>query len=112
MTLLDVDRISSMLAMREGRWEEMRQTLDRSLTTCLRAPYPYTEAKVCYLFGQLHTATARPEDARQQYRSALAICDRLRECRYRSHSERALEHLPQSATPARPKRTRVRARPA
>jgi tetratricopeptide (TPR) repeat protein len=110
MAQVEVARVEAMLALRESRWEGARQALDASLSISLRAPYPYAEAKARYLYGQLYTATNRRDDARQQYLSALAICERLGEYRYRPRIERALSLLPQSGIPARPKRTRARTR--
>jgi transcriptional regulator with XRE-family HTH domain/tetratricopeptide (TPR) repeat protein len=110
MALVEVARVEAILALRESRWDDARRALDASLSISLRAPYPYAEAKARYLYGQLYAATNRRDDARQQYLSALAICERLGECHYHPHIERALSLLPQSGVPARPKRTRTRAR--
>jgi transcriptional regulator with XRE-family HTH domain/tetratricopeptide (TPR) repeat protein len=94
MARVDIERVAAMLALREGRWDEAEQALEQPLAICLRAPYPYAEAKVRYLYGQAHAAAGRPADARQQYHAAVALCTRLGERRYHAHVERALALLP------------------
>ncbi|MGH2514452.1 MAG: ATP-binding protein [Ktedonobacterales bacterium] len=96
-TLADIEWIEALLALREGRWEDAQRSLEQSLAICREAPYPYAEAKACYLYGQVHAAAGRQADAREHYVRALAICERLGERRYRPHIERALGMSPEVA---------------
>jgi tetratricopeptide (TPR) repeat protein len=89
--LVDALRIKGLLAARQRRWEEARAVLDEALTLCRAMPYPYAEAKALYVFGQLYAARGEPVRAREQYRAALAICERLGEGLYRSHIKQSLE---------------------
>lgn len=100
MALADVERVAALLALRAGRWEEARQSLEQSLAICQEAPYPYAEAKTRYIYGQLHSAAGSQADAHHHYTLALAICERLGERRYRFHIERALGMLPEDAGPS------------
>jgi hypothetical protein len=62
-------------------------------------PLPYAEAKARYGYGQLYAAKGESEPAREQYRAALAILDRLGERLYAEHVERALAELDASGAP-------------
>ena len=56
-------------------------------------PYPYGEVKISFEYGRLFVACGDPTAARERFRQALAICDRLGEGLYRKHIERELEGL-------------------
>jgi predicted ATPase/DNA-binding XRE family transcriptional regulator len=90
---VDALRVQALLAIEETRWTEAEEALDQTLTLCRAMPYPYSEAKALYVYGQLHTARGEPERAREKFQAALAICDRLGERLYRLHIERALAGL-------------------
>ncbi len=91
--LVDIERIAALVAFRGYQWEEAWRALDASLAICEAAPFPYAEAKARYVAGQLYVAQGAPEQAREEYAKALAICERLRERLYRTHIERALQEL-------------------
>jgi tetratricopeptide (TPR) repeat protein len=90
--LADALRIKGMLAAKQRQWEEARAVLDEVITLCRAMPYPYAEAKALYVYGQLHAARGEPEQARETYQAAPAICERLGEGLYRPHIERTLGH--------------------
>jgi hypothetical protein len=77
--LLRVDAlcVKGLLAARWQRWEDARAALAEAVTLSGDMPYPYAEAKSPYMYGQLHTAKHEPVQAREQYRAALSICERL-----------------------------------
>ena len=58
---------------------------------------PYIEAKICYAYGLLQTATGDLPQAYVWFGQALAICRRLGERLYRSHIEQALARLGQTS---------------
>ncbi len=91
--LVDALRVKGLLAVRQQRWEDARAGLDETITMCRSMSYPWAEAKALYVYGQLHAAKGEPEQAREKYEAALAICDRLGEGLYRPHIERALAEL-------------------
>lgn len=93
MALVDIERAEAHLAVGEGRWDDARRALDASLALCLAMPYPYAEVKARLLAGDLLAATHAPQQAREQYEVALAICARLGERLYRDHIEQALQRL-------------------
>jgi transcriptional regulator with XRE-family HTH domain/tetratricopeptide (TPR) repeat protein len=93
LVLTDALRVRAMISIRQRRWKEAFAALEEALTLSRAMPYPYAEAKALYVYGQLHAARSEPEQAREQYRTALAICARLGEGLYRPHIERALADL-------------------
>jgi tetratricopeptide (TPR) repeat protein len=91
--LVDGLRVLALVRIRQERWEETRALLEEAIALCRAMPYPYAEAKAHYVYGQVHAAKGEPEQAREKYRAALAICDRLGEGLYRPHIEHALEQV-------------------
>ncbi len=94
--LIDVERVEALLALRQGRWHDAREALERSLALCLAASAPYAEAKARFVYGDLYAAIDAPERAREQYALALTLCERLGERIYRPHIARALGRLPEA----------------
>jgi tetratricopeptide (TPR) repeat protein len=91
--LVDGLRVLAMVRLRQARWEEARALLEEAINLCRAMPYPYAEIKALYIYGQLHTDKGEPEQAREKYQAALAICERLGEGLYRPHIARDLRHL-------------------
>lgn len=91
MALVDIERAEAHLALADGRWNDTQRALDASLALCAAMPYPYAEAKARLLAGELLAATRSPQQAREQYEAARAICARLGERLYRDQIERALQ---------------------
>jgi transcriptional regulator with XRE-family HTH domain/tetratricopeptide (TPR) repeat protein len=87
---VDALRVQALLAIEEERWKDGEHALDRALALSRAMPYPYSEAKALFVYGRLHAARDRPEQAREKYQAALVICLRLGETLYRPHVERAL----------------------
>lgn len=91
--LVDALRVQALVATRQGQWHEAAAALEESIGLCRAMPYPYAEAKALHVYGQLHAAKGEPEQAREKYHAALAICERLGEGHYRPHIEWALVGL-------------------
>jgi class 3 adenylate cyclase/tetratricopeptide (TPR) repeat protein len=90
LALVDVLRVTALLRRTQQRWQEAETALDQALALCGAMPNPYAEAKVLYNWGQLDEARAAPEQARERYRQARAICVQLGEGLYLAHIDRAL----------------------
>ncbi|HEV2458557.1 MAG TPA: tetratricopeptide repeat protein, partial [Ktedonobacterales bacterium] len=97
LVLPDALRVQALWAMRQRDWQEAENALDEALALCQALPYPYAEAKVLYVLGQLHTETGEPEQARVHLEQALAICRRLGERLYGAAIEQSLAALPPGA---------------
>jgi tetratricopeptide (TPR) repeat protein len=91
--LVDALRALATVRLRRVRWQEAVDALEAGLSLCRAMPYPYAEVKALHVYGQLHAARGEPEQAREQYEQALAICERLGEGLYRPHIEAALAEL-------------------
>jgi tetratricopeptide (TPR) repeat protein len=91
--LADTLWVQALLAIQRHLWPEAQGALDEALTVSRAIPYPYAEAKALYINGQLHQAKGEPEQAREHYIAALAICERLGEGLYRPSIERALQEI-------------------
>jgi tetratricopeptide (TPR) repeat protein/transcriptional regulator with XRE-family HTH domain len=91
--LVDALRVSALVAIRTGRRPEAAAALQEAITLAHTIAHPYAEAKALYVYGLLHQAQGEPEQAREQYEQALAICARLGERLYAGHIEQALGHL-------------------
>jgi tetratricopeptide (TPR) repeat protein len=89
----DARRVEALLAIAQERWADAQAALDEALAIARAMPYPYAEAKGLYVYGQLHAAEGKPEQAREKYEVALVICARLGEGLYRPYIERALQEL-------------------
>jgi tetratricopeptide (TPR) repeat protein len=97
--LADALRILALVHLRRGQRAEATDALDDACAQARSIPYPWAEAKALYVYGQLHTATGEPNQARKKYEQALAICDHQGEGLYRPHVEAALAGLATDADP-------------
>jgi class 3 adenylate cyclase/tetratricopeptide (TPR) repeat protein len=70
-------RILAMLAMRQGRWTDAEQALEEGLAATRTMSYPYAEAHLQRLQGEMHVHKGDREAARQHLEAALAIYQRL-----------------------------------
>ncbi len=85
LSLVDLLRVQALIAAEEALEEALAMSRDMH--------DPYAEAKVLWVFGQLHAARREPAPARERYEQALAICTRLGERLYAEQIERALARL-------------------
>jgi ATP/maltotriose-dependent transcriptional regulator MalT len=75
--LVEAQRVQAMVAIRQGRWEEAERALEEGLTLARSMPYPYGEARLLHVYGQMHVAEGEPGPARERLKAALAIFQRL-----------------------------------
>ncbi|HEY7781328.1 MAG TPA: AAA family ATPase [Ktedonobacterales bacterium] len=83
-------RVGSMVEMGQHRWKDAEAALEEALALARDLPAPYTEAKVLYTLGQLHTGIGDTNQARERHRRALAILRPLGERLYAAQIEYAL----------------------
>jgi hypothetical protein len=93
LALIDALSVQALLAVRRGRWQEAEYVLNVALARCRAMPYPYAEAKVLAIYGQLWAFRGEPARARTSYALALAILQRLGEGLYQPGIGRALAEL-------------------
>ncbi|WIG57533.1 MAG: hypothetical protein OJF49_000277 [Ktedonobacterales bacterium] len=93
LALLDALRVQALLDVRCGRWDEAAAALDEALALARPMPYPYAEAKVLSVYGQLHAVKGEKELAQENYQAALVILHRLGERLYATKIEQALQAL-------------------
>jgi hypothetical protein len=91
--LVDGLRVRAMLAIQRRQWEAAQADVDEAIALAGAMPYPYAEAKALWVYGQLEMARGEPAVAREQFKQALAICDRLGEGLYRPRIEQDLAPL-------------------
>jgi tetratricopeptide (TPR) repeat protein len=75
--LLEAERVQAMVSTRQGRWEEAERALEEGLALARSMPYPYGEARLLHVYGQMHVAKGEPGPARERLEAALAIFRRL-----------------------------------
>jgi tetratricopeptide (TPR) repeat protein/transcriptional regulator with XRE-family HTH domain len=79
--------------MREERWQEAEQALTEALELYQAMPFPYAEAQTLYLFGQMSLQQGAPDLARERFRSARTILEKLGERLYARRIEQMLAKL-------------------
>jgi tetratricopeptide (TPR) repeat protein len=75
--LVEAQRVQAAVAIRQGRWEEAERALEEGLALARSMPYPYGEARLLHVYGQMHVAKGEPGPARERLEAALAIFRRL-----------------------------------
>jgi tetratricopeptide (TPR) repeat protein len=93
--LLEAQRVQATVAIRQGRWAEAERALEEGLMLARSIPYPYGEARLLHVYGQLHVAKGEPGPARQRLEAALAIFRRLGARKDAERAEMALTALRQ-----------------
>ncbi|HEV7128248.1 MAG TPA: AAA family ATPase [Ktedonobacterales bacterium] len=91
--LTDALRVRAQVALRQGQWAEAQAAVDEGLERLTRMPYPYAEAKLLYVSGQLAGAQGAAVHARERLAAALAILAQLGERLYAERVECALTSL-------------------
>ncbi len=90
LVLADALRVQASVALRQRRWQDAVDALERALSLSRAMPYPYAEARALYVYGLMHQQKGEPEQARERLAAALTILNRLGEQLYAKHVERAL----------------------
>jgi tetratricopeptide (TPR) repeat protein len=80
--LVDVLRIEALIASRQGCRLAAETAISEALALSRRMRYPYAEAKLLDVYGQLHLQNGESTHAREQFEQALAIYARLGEYLY------------------------------
>lgn len=77
LILVEALRIQALVALRQERWDEAARGLEEGVTLARSIPYPYAEARLLRVSGELHRAQGEPGRAREQCSAALALFRRL-----------------------------------
>jgi Tfp pilus assembly protein PilF len=75
--LVDALRVQATVACRQGRWDEAASALEEGLEMAQAMPYPYAEARLLHVYGEMHLQNGEPQLAREHLEAALAIFQRL-----------------------------------
>ena len=81
------------LAAHRHRWEEAEQAVGEVLQLARVAPFPYDEAKVLFIAGQVSLQQGHANAAYQQFAEALRLLRQLGERPYAGQVEQALASL-------------------
>jgi len=77
LALVDGLRVQVLVAQRQERWEEAHRALDTGLHLAQSIRYPYAEARLLHLYGEVYMQQRAPGEARMRLSSALDILHRL-----------------------------------
>ncbi len=77
LALVDALRIQALAAIRQQHWAAAEDTLAEGLALARSMPYPYAEARLQQVYGDLHVQKRATEAAREQLQAALDIFRRL-----------------------------------
>jgi tetratricopeptide (TPR) repeat protein len=70
-------RVQALIRLRQGRLSDAEEALQEGLQVARAMPYPYAEARLLQVYGQMHAKRGAPDQARNQLAAALAIFRRL-----------------------------------
>jgi hypothetical protein len=65
--------IQALVAVRQQQWGEARQALEEGILLAHSLPYPYFEARLLCVYGEMHARQGQPGQARAKLEEALAI---------------------------------------
>jgi tetratricopeptide (TPR) repeat protein len=82
--------VQAMVATCQEQWEDAERTLEEGLALARSMPYPYAEARLLHVYGEMHVAKGEPGPARERLEAALAIFRRLDARKDAERVERAL----------------------
>jgi predicted ATPase/class 3 adenylate cyclase len=77
LELMEGLRVQALIALRQSRWDVAAEVLEESLGLARGMPYPYGEARLLQVYGQMHLQQGEPELARERLEAALAAFQRL-----------------------------------
>jgi tetratricopeptide (TPR) repeat protein len=86
-------RVQAMVRICQEHWDEAERALEEGLTMARSLPYPYGEARLLHLYGQMHAQKGEPVPARERLKDALAIFRRLGARKDAERAEQALTTL-------------------
>jgi tetratricopeptide (TPR) repeat protein len=94
LDLVDALRVQAMVVSRQERWAEADQSLEEGLTLARSMPYPYAEARLLCVDGEMHMQKEEPDQAWKRLEAALAIFRRLGARKDAERTEQAIADLP------------------
>jgi tetratricopeptide (TPR) repeat protein len=77
LTQVDALRVQALVELRQGHTDETVQALEEGLALARSLPYPFAEARLLHVYGQMHLCHGAPGLARPYLDEAQAICQRL-----------------------------------
>jgi class 3 adenylate cyclase/tetratricopeptide (TPR) repeat protein/transcriptional regulator with XRE-family HTH domain len=77
LALADALRVQARVAVEQQAWAEAVQELEEGLALVRRIRYPFVEARLLQVYGELYLQTGEPEAAREHRQAALAIFRQL-----------------------------------
>ena len=81
VSLVDALWVQARVAIRQERREEAHRSLEEGLALARSMPYPYAEARLLRVYGEIHLQKGEPGPARERLEAALAIFQRLGACK-------------------------------
>ena len=96
LALVDALRVQAMIAIRQERWAEAEAALEEGLSLAQDMPYPYVEARLLHVYGEMHLQKGESGLARERLEAALTIFWRLGA---RKDAERAQEAMWRACSP-------------
>jgi tetratricopeptide (TPR) repeat protein len=90
LALIEALRVQALLFSRGDRWQAAVSALNEALEVGHAIQSQYGVAKALYVYGLLHLRRDEMERARERFKDALALLNRLGERLYAEHVERAL----------------------
>jgi tetratricopeptide (TPR) repeat protein len=104
-SLADALWVQARVALRQGHREGAAQGLEEGLMLVRRMPYPYGEARLLEVYGDLHVQMGEIPTARERLEAALAIVKQLGA---HKDAERIAQGIAHRANGARPSAGRAR----
>jgi tetratricopeptide (TPR) repeat protein/transcriptional regulator with XRE-family HTH domain len=86
-------RLRAMVSIRQEQWQEAQRALDEAIALTRGMPYPYAEARLLHVYGQMHVQKQEPALARERLEAALAIFRRLGALRDAERVEQELREI-------------------
>lgn len=77
LALTDALRVQSMIMSAQQRWNEAALSLDEGLILARAMPYPYAEARLLHVYGEVKARQGQREPAQQHLAAALTLFQRL-----------------------------------
>jgi class 3 adenylate cyclase/tetratricopeptide (TPR) repeat protein len=87
-------RLRGEIALARGQWDEAEEALRRALAIAQAIANPTQLWKTHLAFGRLHSETKKPEAARQAYRAAREVIDRIKAGLQNPELRASLENSP------------------
>jgi uncharacterized protein HemY len=98
LNLVEALRVQALVALRQDHWAEAECTLDEALSLARSMGYPWGEARVLAVCGDLHAGKGDPAAARARLEDALTIFRRLGACKDVERVGQAIVALSRSGT--------------